>query len=120
MLSSFQVWKSLGAVEEAREFYAKYSKVGPFELKLKKLMHSLPRSQAIRLFQNIERHTPNTVKFDSGRYDPNITPSLRNYQRNFIGVIKSYVDRYPFNVALYNQIIGEWNKTKRFLKVPKS
>lgn len=120
MLSSFQVWKSLGAIDEAKAFYAKYSKVGSFELKLKHLMHSLPRGQAIRLFQNIERHTPNTVKFDSGRYDGNIVPTLRNYQRNFIGVIKSYVDRYPFSVALYNQIIGEWNKTKRFLKVPKS
>jgi len=34
-------------------------------------------------------------------------------------VIKSYIDRYPFSVALYNQIIGEWNKTKRFLKTPR-
>jgi hypothetical protein len=32
LLNSFQVWKSLGAVDEARAFYAKYSKVGPAEL----------------------------------------------------------------------------------------
>lgn len=35
LLKSFQVWKSLGAVEDAREFYAKYSKVGEKELKIK-------------------------------------------------------------------------------------
>jgi len=50
--------------------------------------------------------------------DPNVVPTLRSYQRNFIGVIKSYVDRMPFNVQLYNQIIGEWNKTKKYLRRP--
>lgn len=32
MLTSFQIWKSLGAYEEAKAFYDKYSKVGEFEL----------------------------------------------------------------------------------------
>lgn len=47
-------------------------------------------------------------------------PTLRDYQRNFIGVIKSYIDRFPFNVGLYNQVIGEWNKTKKYLKHKRS
>ena len=50
LLSSFQVWKSLGAVEEAREFYAKYSQVGEREMKIKAILNSVPKQQGIRLF----------------------------------------------------------------------
>jgi len=67
----------------------------------------------------LEKHKKGKgVKFDTGKLDPNVVPTLRNYQRNFIGVIKSYVDRMPFNVQLYNQVIGEWNKTKKYLRRP--
>lgn len=50
ILSSFQVWKSLGAVDEAREFYTKYSKVTEKELAIKKILSAVPKQQGIRLF----------------------------------------------------------------------
>jgi hypothetical protein len=118
VLNSFQVWKSLGAVEEAKEFYKKYSKVTEKELRIKKILSSVPKQQGIRLFQNLERKAKGKVKFDSAKTDPSVMPTLKSYQRNFIGVIKSYVDRIPFNVQLYNQVIGEWNKTKKYLRRP--
>jgi hypothetical protein len=119
LLKSFQIWKSLGAVEDAREFYAHYSKVGETEMKIKHILNSVPKQQAIRLFQNIEKKQKGKLKFDMARNEPDVVPSLRSYQRNFIGVIKSYIDRIPFSVGLYNQIIGEWNKTKKYLRRPR-
>ena len=64
----------------------------------------------------MERKQPGKIRFDSAKNDANVVPTLRDYQRNFIGVIKSYIDRMPFSVQLYNQVIGEWNKTKRYLR----
>lgn len=119
MLTSYQVWKSLGAYDDVFAFYQKYSHVGDSEMKIKKIMGSAPRGQALRLFQNIERKDPKSVKYDTEKMNGEIVPSLRDYQRNFIGIIKSYEDRFPFSVGLYNQIITEWNKTKKYLKIPR-
>ena len=62
----------------------------------------MPKQQGIRMFQNIEKKKQGSKKFDMAKNDPNVVPTLKDYQRNFIGVIKSYIDRMPFNVALYN------------------
>jgi hypothetical protein len=64
LLKSFQVWKSLGADKEAREFYTKYSLVGEKELKIKKILSSVPKTQGIRLFQNMEKKLKGKMKFD--------------------------------------------------------
>jgi hypothetical protein len=69
LLNSFQVWKSLGAIDEARAFYEKYSKVGPTELKIKKLLGNVPKTQGIRLFQNIEKKQKGKLRFDFAKND---------------------------------------------------
>ena len=118
MLHAFQVYKSLAAVDKAREFYAKYSKVDDKYLHVQEMLNSKPKHSGLRLFQNLAKNSTTIKKFDN---DPNLKkPSMITYQNNFAGVIKSYIDRIPFSNSLYQEMIGEWNKTKSFVRVPES
>ena len=44
-------------------------------------------------------------------------PEIINYDSTIEGVIESYVDTYPFDHKLYEQVMGEWNLHKDDLKV---
>jgi len=99
MLHAFQVYKSLAAVDKAREFYAKYSKVDDKYLHVQEMLNSKPKHSGLRLFQNLAKNSTTIKKFDN---DPNLKkPSIITYQNNFAGVIKSYIDRIPFSNSLY-------------------
>ena len=79
------------------------------------MMNSKTKHSGLRLFQNLAKNSTTSKKFDD---DPSAKkPALITYQNNFGGVIKSYIDRIPFSSALYKEMIGEWNKTKAFVRV---
>lgn len=118
MLHTFQVYKSFGDIEAARKFYAKYSAVTEKELQLKRMLESESKSQSVRLFQNIDKEYDGCKRFDCASMNPKVVPTLKNYQKNFIGIISSFIDRYPFNKRLVDTMLAEWMKTKDFIRVP--
>ena len=88
LLIVLQTYKSSGNFEKGSEFYAKYSQVSPFFLKIRDLVISKKMPRKLVLNNNL-------VKTPEG-----ITPEV--YPENFEGIISSFQDRYPFDENLKN------------------
>jgi dipeptidyl-peptidase III len=99
-----QTYKSSGAVELATKFYAEYSQVDEFFLKVRELVIIKKKPRRIELNNNL-------VRYNEKQIEP------ATYPESFEGIIHSYSDRFPATTALLDQIVGEWDKTKSFLRV---
>lgn len=110
LLHALQVYKSLGAHDLGRALYLKYSEVPPYFLSLRSRIKERHKSQWLRLFPGMELYQNNTMKAPA--------PRLKNYAKNFEGIIMSHQDRIPFSESMYNMWIQEWNRYKDYLKVP--
>ena len=99
-----QTYKSSGAVERATKFYAKYSHVDEFFLKVRDLVISRKKPRRIELNNNLQRYNASSI-------EPVCYPS------SFEGIIHSFADRFPATRDLMDQIINEWDKTKTHLRV---
>ena len=94
-----QTYKSSGAVDLATKFYAEYSYVDEFFLKVRELVIAKKKPRRIELNNNL-------VRYNEAVIEP------ATYPESFEGIIHSYADRFPATKALLDQIISEWDKTK--------
>lgn len=99
-----QTYKSSGAVERATKFYADLSHVDDFFLKVRELVIKKKKPRRVELNNNLFRYSEKCIE-------------PVEYPETFEGIIKSYADRFPCTSELTAQIIGEWNKSKHFLRV---
>lgn len=99
-----QTYKSSGAVELATKFYAHFSHVDEFFLKVRKLVVKNKKPRRIELNNNLMRYNESVIE-----------PVV--YPESFEGIIKSYADRFPCTPEVTKQMIGEWNHSKHFLRV---
>jgi len=104
LLIILQTYKSSGATERAKAFYDKYSAVDEYFLKVRDIVINKKKPRRVELNNNLNR-------IDESQIEPVV------YPETFEGIIQSYADRFPFNQAFVDQIIGEWNKTKEHLRV---
>lgn len=99
-----QTYKSSGAVEIATKWYNKYSEVNEYFLKVRTLVISKKKPRRVELNNNL-------LRYNEKRIEPVVYPEC------FEGIIKSYSDRFPATAELTAQIITEWDKTKKYLRV---
>jgi dipeptidyl-peptidase-3 len=99
-----QTYKSSGAIELATKFYAEYSQVDDFFMKVRDLVIAKKKPRRIELNNNLVRYNEKVIE-----------PTV--YPESFEGIIHSYADRFPATKTLLDQIISEWDKTKAFLRV---
>ena len=104
LLMVLQTYKTSGANERAAKFYAEYSEVSDFFLKVRDIVVKKKKPRRIELNNNLVRYNEKCIE------------SL-HYPENFEGIARSYADRYPFNRRLYDEMKGEWDKYKTDLRV---
>jgi len=104
LLVVLQTYKSSGCVERGEKFYNEYSAVSDFFLEIRAIV--LERRKPRRLDVN-----NNLVRYSEKCIQPVTYPATHE------GIILSYADRYQFNKALYDQVLGEWNQHKATLRV---
>jgi len=78
------------------------------------------KSAAFRLHENLRRDAGNSLSLvQSDQVLGNDQSSIKviGYPETFSGVINSFIDRFPFDEKLFNQINGEWSKYKSYLRV---
>jgi dipeptidyl-peptidase-3 len=91
-----QTYKSSGAIELATKFYAEYSHVDEFFLKVRELVVAKKKPRRIELNNNLVRYNEKVIE-----------PAT--YPESFEGIIHSYADRFPATRSLLDQIIAEWD-----------
>lgn len=104
LLVVLQTYKSSGCVERGAKWYNEYSAVDDFFLKVRDIVMAKKKPRRIELNNNLVRYNEKSV-----------APIY--YPECFESIILSFADRYQFNRKLYNQIKGEWDKTKLHLRV---
>jgi len=104
MLVVLQVYKSSGAADRARAWYAEHSAVSDFFLTIREIVITNKKARRLEVNNNL-------VKYNESCIEPVC------YPENFEGVILSYTERHPFNKALYKQVSSCWNEHKASLKV---
>ena len=104
LLIVLQTFKSSGCLERGAKFYAEYSEVTDFYLKIRDIVLAKKKPRRLDLNNNLVRYSDKCI-------EPAVYPECHE------GIILSFADRYPFNRQLYDQVIGEWNKHKATLRV---
>ncbi len=77
-----QTYKSAGAVDLATKWYAEYSQVDEFFLKVRDLVIKKKKPRRIELNNNLIRYNEQVIE-----------PIV--YPESFEGIIKSFADRFP-------------------------
>lgn len=102
-LMLLQVYKTTGDIVNGRAFFEKYSQVDEEMLKVRQIVieNKLPR----RLECNMN------LKLTEDGVD------VINYEPSHQGIIESFADRYEVNEEFTSDILTEWDKTAKYLKV---
>uniref|UniRef100_A0A7S3IRZ9 dipeptidyl-peptidase III n=1 Tax=Strombidium inclinatum TaxID=197538 RepID=A0A7S3IRZ9_9SPIT len=104
LLLVLQTYKSSGCIEKARAFYAKYSEVSDFFIRVRNIVQKNMRPRRLELFNNLQRYSEEAIE-----------PVL--YPENQQAIIQSYAERYRFDKDLYTQVKSEWDAHKADLRV---
>lgn len=100
-----QTYKSSGADDRARAWYDHHSKVDGDFLIMRDIVQAKKKPRRLDVYSNFYK------------YGESIEPV--HYAENLQGVIHSYVDRYPFNNDLYEQVMSQWMPEAESLRVAK-
>lgn len=100
-----QAYKSTGCVERANKFWAHYSKVEGLFLKIRDIVIDKKKPRRIELNNNLIRYKETCI-------EPIVYPERME------AIIHSFADRYPATRALCEQVIGEWDHRREYLRVP--
>lgn len=87
-----QTYKSSGAFERAREFYAHYSKVEGEFLEVRRIVMLKKKARRIELNNNLVRYNEKCIE-------------PIEYPESFEGIAASYVDRYPTNERFFKMVL---------------
>ena len=82
ILIPLQIWMSTGNIEEAGNFYEKYSSVSDKFLKIKNLINDNFIPRRLQFFDNLELD------------ETNMNVEIKEYPETIEGIIQSFVDRY--------------------------
>lgn len=104
LLMVLQTYKSSGCIERGAKFYNEYSEVSEFFLKVREIVQRKKKPRRLDGNNNLFRYSESSIE-----------PLC--YPETFEGVIHSYADRFQFNRALYDQVLGVWNVHKDQLRV---
>jgi len=99
-----QTYKSSGCIERGEKFYAKYSEVSGDFLKIRDIVIETKKPRRVELNNNLVRYNEKVI-------EPIVYPETLE------GIIYSFADRFPCTRDLLDQVIGEWSKTKDYLRV---
>ena len=99
-----QTYKSSGCDSRGKKFYAEYSAVSDFFLKVRAIVIKKKKPRRIELNNNLTRYAEDSI-------------GVQTYPENFEGIILSFAERYPFNKNLYDQVKGVWDEHKASLRV---
>ena len=104
LLMVIQTYKSSGAVTRGQKFYAEYSEVSEYFLKVRSIVIKNKKPRRVELNNNL-------IRYSEAAIEP------KCYPETFEGIILSYADRFKFNRDLYDQMKGVWDEHKGQLRV---
>jgi len=106
LLLVIQTYKSSGASDRAKKFYAEYSEVSDFFLKVRDLVFKNKKPRRIEVFNNLTRYNEKSIE-------------PRCYPESLEGICLSYADRFAFNRKFYEDQKAVWDEHKSSLRVTK-
>lgn len=95
MLQKIQIFKLIGDVDSAKEFYDHYSSVNGKFLAIRQIIIENEPPRRLELFHNLVRNDDNSIK-------------VIEYPETYEGIIESYIDR--FNDDHNKEIYDQWTK----------
>lgn len=102
-----QTYKSTGCIERAQKFWDRYSAVDEFFLKIRDIVIQKKKPRRVELNNNLLRHSETEIE-------------VQYYEESFESIISSYIDRYGSSKELIDTILGEWDKYRKLLRVPRA
>ena len=102
ILTLIQTFKSTADIDEARKFYAQYSKVDEDFLTIRQIV--------------LANRQPRRIVGSHNLFLGDDTVLFTTYDTTHTGLITSFIDRFDTSKEFMNQFIGEWKKTAKFIK----
>ena len=99
-----QTYKSTGAIDRAEKFWAHYSQVDEFFLKVREIVIDKKKPRRIELNNELIRHSQENIE-------------IVQYPETFEAIIQSFQERYGAEKSLFDAVLGVWDEHREDLRV---